>query len=67
MFKVKNKDTRATSWRRSGAFIFIFKHISHLVLVFLLLTLSRSMPAGFKAFIQINIFPLVKSAKQGYF
>ena len=28
-------------WRRSGVFIFNFEHILHLVLVFLLLTLSR--------------------------
>ena len=28
-------------WRRSGVFIVNFEHISHLVLVFLLLTLSR--------------------------
>ena len=33
-------------WRRSGIFIVNFEHISHLVLVFLLLTLSRQMPAG---------------------
>ena len=36
MFKVNNKDTR----RRSGIFIVNFEHISHLVLVFLLLTLN---------------------------
>ena len=28
-------------WRRSGVFIVNFKHISHLALVFLLLTLKR--------------------------
>ena len=28
-------------WRRSGIFIVNFEHISHLVLVFLLLTLSK--------------------------
>ena len=33
-------------WRRSGIYIVNFEHISHLVLVFLLLTLSRKMPAG---------------------
>ena len=55
MFKVNNKNTRTrreifssltikTSkrchWRRSGVFIVNFEHISHLVLVFLLLTLN---------------------------
>ena len=41
MFKVNNEDTRAKrQWRRSGVFIVNFEHISHLVLVFLLLTLN---------------------------
>ena len=55
MFKVNNRNTRTRCeicskltiktpepghWRRSGVFIVNFKHISHLVLVFLLLTLS---------------------------
>ena len=41
MFKVDNKDTR-TMPRRSGVFIVNFEHVSHFVLVFLLLlTLSR--------------------------
>ena len=41
----KFKDTRTTQerrhWRRPGVFIVNFEHISLLVLVFLLLTLSR--------------------------
>ena len=42
MFKIDNKDTRIKiQWRRSGIFIVNFEHISHLALVFLLLTLSR--------------------------
>ena len=56
MFKVNNKNTgtryevcsRLTiktpeqrPWRRSSVLIVNFEHISHLVLVFLLLTLSR--------------------------
>ena len=56
MFKVNNRNTRTSCeicskltiktperchWRRSGFFIVNFEHISHLVLVFLLLTLSR--------------------------
>ena len=56
MFKVNNGNTRTRceicskltiktperrQWRRSGVFIVNFEHISHLVLVFLLLTLSR--------------------------
>ena len=56
LFKVNNRNTRTRceicskltintperrQWRRSGVFIDNFEHISHLVLVFLLLTLSR--------------------------
>ena len=35
-------------WCRSGVFIVNFEHISHLVLVFLLLTLNMQMPTGLK-------------------
>ena len=56
LLKVNNRNTRTRCeisseltkktperrhWRRSGAFIVNFEHISHLVLVFLLLTLNR--------------------------
>ena len=44
MFEINIKDTRTTPqhhWRRSGVFIVNFEHISHFVLVFLLLTLSK--------------------------
>ena len=34
--------------RRSGVFIVNFEHISHLVLVFLLLTLNMQLPAGWE-------------------
>ena len=59
MFKVDNRNARARceicseltikisgrrQWRRSGVFTVNFEHISHLVLVFLLLTLNRYMP-----------------------
>ena len=43
MFKVNNKDT----WRRSGIFIVNFEHISHLLIVFILLTLNMKLLAGF--------------------
>ena len=61
MFKVNNRNTRTRreihskltiktpercQWRRSGVFIANFEHISGLVLVLLLPTLSRQMPAG---------------------
>ena len=56
MFKVNNRNPRTRSgicskltiktperrhWRRSGVFIVNFEHTSHLILVFLLLTVSR--------------------------
>ena len=57
MFKVNNRNTRTRCKlcsklimkirRRSGVFIVNFKHISHLVVVLLLLTLSRLLLAGF--------------------
>ena len=45
MFKVNNKDTR-TMRRRSDVFIVNSEHISHLVLVFLLLTLNMQLSTG---------------------
>ena len=61
MFQVNNRNTRTRSeiystlttktpewrqWHRTDVFIVNFKHISHRVLVLLLLTLSREMSAG---------------------
>ena len=46
MFKFSKKTQKRRHWRRSGAFIVNLEHISHFVLVFLLLALSRLMPAG---------------------
>ena len=61
LLKVNNRNTRTRceicskltiktperrQWRRFGVFIFNLEHISHLVLMFLLLTLSRQMPTG---------------------
>ena len=41
MFKFNNKEKEfSMKMRRSGVFIVKFEHISHLALVFLLLTLS---------------------------
>ena len=63
MFKVNNKDTRTTPsllFDIFGIFIVNFEHISHLVPVLLLLTLSRWMLAGHlpknKIFIKIVWF-----------
>ena len=88
MFKVNNRNTSTrcgtsskltikTPERRHGrrpdAFIVNFEHISLLVLVFLLLTLDRQMPAGMKSqipqilkyyipwYIQINLLNCQKS------
>ena len=40
MFKLTLKTPERRQWRCSGAFIVNFEHISHFVLVFLLLTLN---------------------------
>ena len=72
MFKVNNRNTRTRCeicsklikktaerrhWRCSNVFIVNFEHISHLALVFLLLNLSRLIPAELLIcfFILINI------------
>ena len=39
--KLSIKTPERRQWHRSGVFIVNFEHISHLVLVFLLLTLSK--------------------------
>ena len=63
LLKVNNRNTRTRCeicskltiktperhhWCRSGVFIVSFENISHLVLVFLSLTLSRQMPTGLR-------------------
>ena len=42
----ERSDVLNVLWRCSGVFIVNFKHISHLVLVFLLLTLNIQLPGG---------------------
>ena len=59
MFKVNNK-----AWRRSDVFIVNFEHTSHLVLVFLLLTLNMQLPAGYKA--SIMSFQIFSNLKTGW-
>ena len=44
--KLTVKTAERCQWRRSGVFIVNFEHISHLVLVFLLLILNMLFPAG---------------------
>ena len=45
--KLTTKAPERHHWRHSDVFIVNFEHISHLVLVFLLLTLSRQLPFGY--------------------
>ena len=67
MFKLNSRNTTASCeicstltiktlerrhWPRSGVFIVNFEPISHLVLVFLLLTLSRQMPTGWTKYLE---------------
>ena len=59
LLKVNNKNTKTRCeicskltikalrhWRHSGVFVVNFEHISHLALVFLLLTLNKQLPTG---------------------
>ena len=46
--KLTIKTPERHQWHRSGVFIVNFEHISHLALVFLLLTLNMQLPAGFR-------------------
>ena len=46
MLKVNNNDTRKTPGVALVAFVVNFEYVSHLVLVFLLLTLNMYLPAG---------------------
>ena len=45
-WKLTIKTPEWRQWRRSGAFIVNFEHISHFVIVFLLLTLNMKLPTG---------------------
>ena len=46
MLKLTITSPERRQWRQSGVFIVNFEHISHLVLVFILLTLSKQLPSG---------------------
>ena len=46
--KLTIKTPERRHWHHSGVFIVNFEHISHLVLVFLLLTFNMKLPAGKK-------------------
>ena len=44
IYSIKIPEQR--QWRRSGVFVINFKQISHIVLVFQLLTLKKEIPTG---------------------
>ena len=48
MFKVNNKDIKATTLARCGPALFIvnFEHISHLLLMFILVAMSKQLFPG---------------------
>ena len=46
MFKVKPKRQQNNAWSHSGVFVVNFEHISHLILVFLLLNLNMLCQLG---------------------
>ena len=70
MFKVNNiKTPEQRQWRSSGVFTVNFERISHLVLVFLLLTLNMQFPAG-KSLLELItraiVFPKKQNKSVGY-
>ena len=60
--KLTIKTPQRRGWRRCGVFIVNFEQISHLVVVFILLTLSRYMPAGI--YLMTRICLILQSAIQ---
>ena len=62
MFKVNINTPERRQWRRSGVFIVNFEPISHLVLVFLLLTFNKYLAAGMSKYGMCNgdIFKIMK-------
>ena len=48
MFIINNKDTIRRHWRLSAVFVVNFERISHLFLVFLLLTLKKYLLTGYR-------------------
>ena len=77
LLKVNNRNTRTwweicsklttperRHWRRSGVFIVNFEHISHLVLLFLLLTLSTELPTGYRLAGQFMFTVAMESAEE---
>ena len=50
MFKDNNKKPEQLKWRRSNVFVVNFENISHLFLVFVLLTFEKKMLAGLLQF-----------------
>ena len=71
--KLTVKTTKQRHWRRSGVFIVNFEHISHLVLVFLLLTFNRKLSAAqelFKhicsSFLAVSCFSKKSSIKRSH-
>ena len=58
VLKVNKKTPELRQWRRSGVLIVSVEHISHLCLVFLLLTLNKQMLAGFKRLDYLKSMPM---------
>ena len=54
--QLTRKTLERRQWRRSGVFLVNFEHISHLALVFLLLTLNMQLPAGHLKTENLTIF-----------
>ena len=58
---------KSSHWRRSGVFIVNFEHVSHLFLVFLLLTFNKKMLAGLRFTSHVQCHRLIFTVNYNWF
>ena len=57
--KLKIKTPESRQWRRSGVFIAKFEHISHIAVVFLLMSLTKYMRAE-KEYLEVAFWTMLQ-------
>ena len=57
--KLKIKTPESRQWRRSGVFIAKFEHISHIAVVFLLMSLTKYMRAD-KEYLEVAFWTILQ-------
>ena len=61
LFKVSNKETKLRQWRCSGVFIINFEHVSHIILLFSLLSLNKFITGGVECFLIQSWYRKIKN------